>query len=114
VAEFGLAPAGVKLVEPVGYLEMIGLLRGCEAVFTDSGGVQKEAYFLRKPCVTLRGETEWIELAELGVNIVAGAEPAAIVAAWQKLRAGTHDWSAKPYGGGDAGERIVAALCGVE
>jgi UDP-GlcNAc3NAcA epimerase len=104
----------VEVVEPVGYLEMIALLRDCEAVFTDSGGLQKEAYFLRKPCVTLRSETEWVELVELGVNVVAGADPAAIAAAWQALRKRSHDWSARPYGAGDAGERIVATLRGVE
>jgi len=112
LAQFGLAPAGVRIIDPVGYLEMVGLVRHCEGVFTDSGGLQKEAYFLQKPCVTLRGESEWVELADLGVNIVAGTDPAAIVAAWQKLRAREHDWSARPYGAGDAGERIAATLLG--
>ncbi len=108
--EFGIAPRRVELVDPVGYLEMIGLVSGCEAVFTDSGGLQKEAFFLNKPCITMRSETEWIELVDLGVNIVAGVEPGAIVAAWETLRARRHDWSARPYGAGDAGERIVTAL----
>ena len=108
--EFGIAPRRVKLVEPLGYLEMIGLVSGAQGVFTDSGGLQKEAFFLKKPCVTLRSETEWTELVDLGVNIVAGIEPDAIVAAWQALRARGADWSARPYGEGDAGERIVATL----
>jgi UDP-GlcNAc3NAcA epimerase len=112
LAQFGLAPAGVRIIDPVGYLEMVGLVRHCEGVFTDSGGLQKEAYFLQKPCVTLRAESEWVELADLGVNIVAGTDPAAIVAAWQKLRGRAYDWSARPYGAGDAGERIVATLLG--
>ena len=86
------------------------LVRGAQGVFTDSGGLQKEAFFLQKPCVTLRSETEWTELVDLGVNIVAGIEPDAIVAAWRTLRARRADWSARPYGEGDAGERIVSTL----
>jgi UDP-GlcNAc3NAcA epimerase len=108
--EFGLSPRGVKIVEPLGYLEMISLVRGAEGVFTDSGGLQKEAFFLKKPCVTLRSETEWTELVDLGANIVAGVETDHIVAAWQKLRGQSHDWSARPYGAGDAGPRIAATL----
>lgn len=65
----------VHLVDPVGYLEMVWLEMHCHAVVTDSGGVQKEAYFHGKPCVTLRDETEWIELVELGVNTLTGADP---------------------------------------
>ena len=110
VAQLGFAPRLVEVLEPVGYLEMLGLVRGCKAVLTDSGGLQKEAFFLEKPCVTLREETEWVELVELGANIVAGAEPSAIVAAWRALRERPADWNARPYGGGDAGERIVSTL----
>ena len=108
--EFGIAPRRVKIVEPLGYLEMIGLVRSSQGVFTDSGGLQKEAFFLKKPCVTLRTETEWTELVDLGVNIVAGIEADAIVAAWQALRSRSADWSARPYGEGNAGKRIVSTL----
>jgi UDP-GlcNAc3NAcA epimerase len=115
VAQFGLSAGGVRIVEPVGYLEMLGLLRGCEAVFTDSGGLQKEAYFLGKPCVTLRTETEWVELVDLGVNVVTGADAGAIIAAWKTLRSRQLDWSARPYGDGDAGGRVAAVILrGVE
>jgi UDP-GlcNAc3NAcA epimerase len=110
LAQFGLAPARARLVDPVGYLEMIGLVRDCEVVLTDSGGLQKEAYFLRKPCVTMREETEWVELVELGVNRLAGHDPDRIVAAWRDLLRGAHAWSANPYGAGDAAHRIVATL----
>ena len=110
--EFGIAPRRVELVAPLGYLEMIGLMRGADGVLTDSGGLQKEAYFLEKPCVTLRTETEWVELVDLGVNIVAGVETEAIVAAWRELRGRRLDWSARPYGEGKAGKRVVATLLG--
>lgn len=110
--EFGLEARRVKIVPPLGYLEMIGLVRGAEGVLTDSGGLQKEAFFLRKPCITLRSETEWTELVDLGVNVVAGAASEAILAGWQKLRGRQLDWSARPYGEGNAGERIVATLLG--
>ncbi len=71
-----LKPAAqVHLVPPVGYLEMTWLEMNCQTVITDSGGVQKEAYFHGKPCLTLRDETEWTELVDLGVNTLTGADP---------------------------------------
>lgn len=65
-----LLPDNIIIIEPVGYLEMLTLLKNAKFVFTDSGGVQKEAYFLGRPCFTLRNETEWIELVECGANIL--------------------------------------------
>jgi len=59
---------------PVGYLQMLYLLKNCSLVMTDSGGLQKEAYFFKKYCITLRDETEWIELVEHGFNFMAGSD----------------------------------------
>jgi UDP-GlcNAc3NAcA epimerase len=67
-AEFGLDFGGIRVIDPVSYLDMMALLDCCTRVLTDSGGLQKEAYFCRKPCVTLRDATEWTETVEAGWN----------------------------------------------
>lgn len=100
----------VAVIEPIGYLEMIDLLRRCELVLTDSGGVQKEAYFFGKACVTLRDQTEWVELVEIGANQLVGADTEAIlVAAKSNLGRVVKDTLAL-YGGGQAAARIAAHL----
>jgi len=102
--------ASVILREPMGYLEMIMLEREAVLVVTDSGGVQKEAFFHGTPCVTLRDETEWVELVESGWNtIVPPTDPAAIMQGILESVGTTGD-SIEPYGSGDAAARILDAL----
>jgi UDP-GlcNAc3NAcA epimerase len=107
----------VRIIEPLGYLDMLALVAGASIVLTDSGGLQKEAFFLGRPCVTLRDETEWAETVQWGGNILTGAKPEAILAAiqrWESRRAeGPLDFSVAiraAFGDGHAAERIVTAL----
>lgn len=105
-------PAGVRAIEPRPYLEMIALMANAAAVMTDSGGMQKEAFFLEVPCLTLRDETEWVETVERGANRLVGGEPRGVAAALEALAAGRWkpDFSSRPYGMGDAADRIVASI----
>lgn len=102
--------SALTIVDPVGYLNMVWLLVNCSAVLTDSGGLQKEAYFFSKPCVTLRDETEWVELIEHGVNRLGGADTARILEAFDAA-VFPDDLQVELYGGGRASERIVRELC---
>ncbi len=98
----------VQTIEPVGYLEMLALEKHARKILTDSGGVQKEAFFFGVPCVTLRTETEWTELVEAGWNRVVGLDSEAIVEAVRQWTPAT----ARPelYGKGDAANRIAELL----
>jgi UDP-GlcNAc3NAcA epimerase len=103
-----LAPT-VQVVEPLGYLEMLALVAGAEAIVTDSGGLQKEAYWLRVPCITLRPSTEWVDTVEAGANTLV--DPAAPEALGAVLDAARFPAAAPPlYGDGHAAGRIAASL----
>ena len=99
----------IKMIEPVGYLEMIAYESACSAVLTDSGGLQKEAYFFRKPCVTMRDATEWVELVDSGWNTLTGADTGKIVNAVQNMQ--IPDKYSGLYGDGHCAEKIISYLC---
>ncbi len=101
---------GLRLTEPIGYLDMITLEKNARAIATDSGGIQKEAYFYRVPCVTLRDETEWVELVEHRWNRLAPPVDAEAVAQTIREAIGTTGDPVELYGGGQASERIAASL----
>jgi UDP-N-acetylglucosamine 2-epimerase (non-hydrolysing) len=101
-------PASIELLDPVGYLDFVRLLDGADRVATDSGGVQKEAFYLETPCLTLREETEWLETVTSGWNVLVGTDPAAIARNLDRRFDGTVPGS--PYGDGDAAERVVRRL----
>jgi UDP-GlcNAc3NAcA epimerase len=98
----------VKTIEPVGYLEMIALESACSAVLTDSGGVQKEAFFFRKPCITMRDSTEWVELVNSGWNTLTGADTNKIIEAVKNIH--IPDIYPSLYGDGNCAQKICNIL----
>lgn len=106
--------ARLRLIEPVGYLDMVMLEQNACLIATDSGGVQKEAFFYRVPCVTLRGETEWVELVELGWNrLVYPHSTNAVANGITEGLASPGGMEGEPYGNGRSGELIVQRLLAV-
>ncbi|CAN5313265.1 UDP-N-acetylglucosamine 2-epimerase (non-hydrolyzing) [soil metagenome] len=99
----------VKIIEPVGYFDMLSLLENCKLVLTDSGGLQKEAYFFNKFCITLRDQTEWVELVDAGANELAGANTEKILALFKKSQNKVISRE-NLYGDGNAAKKIVASL----
>jgi UDP-N-acetylglucosamine 2-epimerase len=105
--EHGISlPGNVEAISPLGYLTMLALLAAAAAVLTDSGGLQKEAYWLRVPCVTVRPSTEWVDTVAAGANTLV--EPAQLAHALEHAR--FPDDAPQLYGDGHAAERVAAAL----
>lgn len=102
----------IRLIEPVGYLDMVALECAALVIVTDSGGVQKEAYFQQTPCVTIRDNTEWIETVELGWNRLAKADASAIMEAVTLARQGGGCLELNPYGNGKTSEQIISVFEG--
>jgi UDP-GlcNAc3NAcA epimerase len=103
-------PASIRILNPVSYLEMIALESACSLVITDSGGVQKEAFFFRKPCIILRPHTEWVEIVESGNAAIAGDDPHKILLAAEKyLKHAPEVWP-EIFGDGHAAEKIVEVI----
>ena len=95
---------------PLTYLEMLHLVKEAEVIITDSGWLQKEAYFFKKPCVTIRHTTEWKELVEAGVNVLAGDDGSGILDAYRKFQTMESDFSQPFYGDGNAAGRIIDTI----
>ncbi|WP_342744561.1 non-hydrolyzing UDP-N-acetylglucosamine 2-epimerase [Deinococcus hopiensis] len=110
--EMGLEFGDIRVVAPVGYLDMVRLEQGAALIATDSGGVQKEAYFYRVPCVTLRDETEWTELLEAGWNTLLTPASAEQVEGGIVSRLGQRGQDVALYGTGDAARQILQVLRG--
>jgi UDP-GlcNAc3NAcA epimerase len=99
-----------EIIEPQGYLDMIKLIRDCKAVITDSGGLQKEAFFFSKPCITMRDQTEWVELVDNGFNTLVGADKDKLLRAAEAVNSREYDFSIPLYGDGKAGEKIAKSI----
>lgn len=106
IAEQNNIEISFTIIEPVGYFEMIWLIDHCDLVMTDSGGLQKEAFFFEKPCITLRDETEWVELVENGFNVLVGADKDLINNAF-KNQIFNDDFDVDLYGLGEASKKII-------
>ena len=101
--------SSLRIIDPVGYFDIIALEKSARMILTDSGGMQKEAYWLKVPCITLRDETEWIETVELGWNILTGADRDQIIETVRTFKAPSEH--PPLYGDGRAAGEIMHALC---
>jgi UDP-N-acetylglucosamine 2-epimerase len=97
----------IKLVEPLGYLEFLFLLSNCRLIITDSGGIQKEAFLLKIPCITLRDNTEWVETLSSGANVIVGADTKKIIDGINRMLTAKIEFDSNPFGDRHASKRIV-------
>jgi UDP-GlcNAc3NAcA epimerase len=104
--------AHVRLIPPLNYLEMIALELSSRMIFTDSGGMQKEAFFARVPCITLRDETEWVETVEAGWNYLAGADRESILQTFYRAKKPEQPAVSDLYGKGNASQLILDSIVG--
>jgi len=109
VEKLNISTDNLTIIEPIGYLEMVWLIDNCELVMTDSGGLQKEAFFFGKPCITLRDETEWVELVENGFNVLVGADGKKILESYRN-QVFNDDFDIDLYGRGKASRAIMSEL----
>lgn len=98
----------LRMIEPVGYYDMVILEENARLIATDSGGVQREAYFLKVPCLTLRDETEWTETVEAGWNLLVGADARKVLAGWKNFSPPNEQ--PPIFGDGKASEKIAQLL----
>ena len=100
----------ITIVDPLSYIDFISALNNCEIVISDSGGIQKEAYFLKKNCMVIRDETEWTELIESKNNILVGSNTDKIVNTFKARKSLNQDFSHKFYGDGNTAKRIINSI----
>ncbi|WP_397377520.1 UDP-N-acetylglucosamine 2-epimerase [Pseudomonas sp.] len=98
------------VVDPLPFLDMVALEQAAKVILTDSGGVQKEAFFYQVPCITMRDETEWVETVDLGWNRVTGAAREMILDAYASMATRMPKAGGEPYGDGGAAGRILALI----
>jgi len=109
-ATFQHGLANIKMIEPVGYLDMLVLEENARLLLTDSGGMQKEAYFFGVPCITLRPETEWVETVETGWNVLSGTAVRTILEAYEQSKSAPPKNRPNLYGDGKAGHEVLLHL----
>lgn len=106
-----LLDSNIRIIDPVGYVEMLKLLKHAKIVLTDSGGLQKEAFWSKTPCITIRDRTEWSETVEMGVNLITGSDPKRIIQAIKYIKEKHHEiknrFKENPFGDGKASKRII-------
>jgi UDP-GlcNAc3NAcA epimerase len=109
ISDYGITLGkNIQVIEPIGYLDMVRLESACKKIVTDSGGVQKEAFFLAKPCITMRDETEWVETVNNGWNVIVGADEAKIKDAI--LNFNPSNERLDYFGNGNAAARMVEII----